>query len=183
VTAGIGGLASVVQQQRKIEHQRIFEFLKDFSIVLQFRVLGIDDLIEFFDADERVLVGGVTMKKLVLHQTRELAKFRDVTPEKIDAVHGAENRANLAFAGADGAERFTNGFRVLKRPIDQVQSPSHQQFEFGTEPELPLLKMLEEAHHPAGILVEKIARLVINAAISTVESVEVFDVRGWRLFL
>ena len=38
------------------------------------------------------------MKKLVLHQAGELPELRNVTAEKIDAVHHPQNAADFAFA-------------------------------------------------------------------------------------
>ena len=103
---GVGGLAGVVEEQREIEHGRVLELLKELLVFCELRLGRIDQAIEFLDADEGVLVGRVAMEKLVLHEAGQLAELRDVTPEEIDLVHGAQDRADLALARADGEEGF-----------------------------------------------------------------------------
>ena len=75
-------LAGVMQQQRQIKNERIREFLEKFAVLDQFRVLGSCQRIELFDADQRVFVRGVTVKKFVLHQAGKLAELGNVSARK-----------------------------------------------------------------------------------------------------
>ena len=92
------GPAGIVQEQGEIEDERILEFFKELAVRSQFRILRLHDLVELVDADQRVFVRGVTMEKLVLHETGELPELRNVAAEKIDAVHHPEHAADFAFA-------------------------------------------------------------------------------------
>ena len=76
------GLARVVQQHGEVENVRPRDILQE--LTLYFEKGGsvrVDNLVEHLDADERVLVGGIAVKKLVLHETGERAKLREETAE------------------------------------------------------------------------------------------------------
>ena len=51
------------------------------------------------DAHQCVLVGRVTMQKLMLHQTCKLSEFGNVAPKKIDPMHHSENAAHSSLFG------------------------------------------------------------------------------------
>src|SRR5476651_935105 len=106
--------AGVVQQQGEIEHEWVFEFLEQLSILNQLRIIGRGECVQLIDADQSMFVGGVAMKKLVLHETGELPKLRKITPEKIDTMHHAQNATDLAFARKNSFEYFAGFLRVLK---------------------------------------------------------------------
>src|SRR5437016_2341457 len=56
-------LAGVMQQQRQIKNERIWQFLEKFPVLDQFGIFGSRQRIELVNADERVFVRGVTVKK------------------------------------------------------------------------------------------------------------------------
>ena len=148
---GVGGLAGVVQQQREIEDAGVLELLEKFRCSrASFGSVGVDERVEFFDADQGVLVGGVAMEKLVLHEAGELPELRDVAAEKIDLVHRAQDAADLALARADREEGFARGLGILEGAIDEVEAAADELRELRAEPELALLQVLEEPHHAAG---------------------------------
>src|ERR1043166_2198885 len=89
--------SGVVQKKRQIKDKWVVEFLEEAAISAELRIFGVHHLIEFINAHQRVFVGRVTMEKLVLHQASELAEFRDVTAQKINPVHHAQDAADLAF--------------------------------------------------------------------------------------
>jgi len=80
------------------EHERIFEFLKKFPVRHQLRIFSGGERIQLVDANQSMLVGGVAMKKFVLHEAGELSELGQISPEKIDTMHHAQHAANLAFA-------------------------------------------------------------------------------------
>ena len=90
--------ACVVHEQRQIKHERIFKLLEQFPIGSQLRIFGMSERVQLFDAHQRVFVGRVAMKEFMLHETCQVAEFRNVTPQKIYAVHHAKNPADPAFA-------------------------------------------------------------------------------------
>src|SRR6266566_2327161 len=91
------GFTSIVQKQSQIEYEWIVESLKNFAIGNQLRIIRLRQCIEFVDADQRMFIGCVTMQKLMLHQTRQLAEFGNVSPQKIDSVHHAKDACRFTF--------------------------------------------------------------------------------------
>ena len=104
VQARIRGLARVVQEEREVEDEGVFELLKNPLILRELGLGGVDHPVELLDANERVFVRRVSMEKLVLHEARELSELRHVAPEKIHFVHRAQNRADLALPRHDRVE-------------------------------------------------------------------------------
>jgi hypothetical protein len=64
---------------------------ENLAISGQLRVIRLRQGIKFIDAHQCVLVGRVTMQKLMLYQACKLAEFGNVAPEKIDPMHHSEN--------------------------------------------------------------------------------------------
>src|SRR5439155_1478083 len=87
VWPGPNGFAAVVQKKRKVENQRVFELLKDISIGNQLRIFGLSERVQFIDTYTCMLIGCITMTKLMMHQAGELAEFVNVMTEKIDPMH------------------------------------------------------------------------------------------------
>src|SRR5438132_8815811 len=71
--------------------------LKNLSISNQLWIVRLCECVEFVDTNQRMLVGCVTMQKLMLHETGELAEFGNVTAEEIDAMHHSQDAPNSAF--------------------------------------------------------------------------------------
>ena len=69
------GLAGVVEQQREIERGRVVVLLEKVAVTAEFRIFRGDEFIEFVDADQGVLVGGVAVEELVLHEAGEASEF------------------------------------------------------------------------------------------------------------
>ena len=97
VGPGANGLAAIVQKKRKIEHQRLLELLKNITVSYQFGVSDVCERVEFVDAYQCMLVGCVTVQKLILHEACKLTEFGNVTTEKIDPVHHSQNAPDSAF--------------------------------------------------------------------------------------
>ena len=89
--------AGVVKEEREIKDKRVREVFKQPPVGAKFWILRLHHGVEFVDANQGVFVGCVTMEKFVLHQAGELSKFRNVSAEKIDPVHHAQDAAHLAF--------------------------------------------------------------------------------------
>ena len=127
------GLADVVQQQRQVKQAGPFQPLEQRRVMFIRRVLGLPDLVELLEADQRVFVGGVLMVKLVLHQAGELAEFGNVFAEQIHLVHGAQNRRHLAAPFEDGQERFAHVLVVQKIAVHQRKLVADELREVGMQ--------------------------------------------------
>src|SRR3954470_8478655 len=125
--------AGVVQEQGKIEDVRVLEFLEEVAIGAQFRILRLHHLVELVDADQGVLVRGVTMKEFVLDQAGELSEFRNVSSEKIDPMHHPENPANFSFARQDAAKCLAQWFARAEGAGQQPKISRKQVGQIGTE--------------------------------------------------
>src|SRR4030095_16734592 len=79
--------ASVMQQQRQIKDKGICEFFEKVSVLDKLWIFGSRQRIELIDTDQSMFVGGITVKKLVLHQAGKLSKLRNILSEKIEPVH------------------------------------------------------------------------------------------------
>src|ERR1043166_785219 len=120
--AGAYGFAGIVQQDRQIKHKWILQLLENLPIKNELGILGRRQCIELVDANQRVFVRGVAMQKLVLHETSQLSKLRNVAPEKIDSMHHPENARDRAFAGQDRHENFARILRMMH--IEESWSPA-----------------------------------------------------------
>src|ERR1700730_4869174 len=94
------------------------------------------------------------MEKLVLHETGELPKLRNVTAEKVDAVHHPEHAAHFALARKDGPEFFPLPLGVAKPARHQAQITREEIGEVRAQIQLPLLRQLKGPHHRFRILHE-----------------------------
>src|ERR1700756_1694820 len=109
------GLAAVVQEKCEIQNHWVCELLEQFTIMNQLRIVGRRQGVEFVNAHERVLVGGISMQKLVLHEARELAEFGNVPAKKIHSMHHPKDAPHSAFLGQDRSEDCTGSARILIR--------------------------------------------------------------------
>jgi hypothetical protein len=100
----IGRLAHVVQQQRQVQHVRVFEVLENLLVAGVGRFGGVDDPVEVLDHLDRVFVRRVAMKEFVLDQAGEPAKLGNVFAEKLDLVHPAQDAGDLSLVLEDGQE-------------------------------------------------------------------------------
>ena len=115
VRPGPDGFAGIVQEQGQIKNERILELLEESSIRDQLRILRPGQSIELVDANQRMFVGGVTVEKLVLNQTGQLAEFGNVASEEIDPVHHTKDAAHFAFARQNCLKNLARTGRILKR--------------------------------------------------------------------
>src|ERR1039457_4964298 len=94
------------------------------------------------------------MKKLVLHETGELPKLRNVTAEKVDALHHPEDAPHFAFARNDGLEYLPRFPCVAKRAGHDAQITREEVGEVRAQIQLPFLGQLKGPHHPFRMLHE-----------------------------
>ena len=87
-----------MKQERKIEYVWIFDIAKERLVLRKLRILCIYQRIKLLDANKRVLIGRVPVKKLMLHQASQIAKLRKISSQKIDLMHHSKNTANLPLA-------------------------------------------------------------------------------------
>ena len=123
----------VVQEQRKIKHEWVFEFLEQSVICAHLRIGRCAQRIQFIDADQGVFIRGVAMEKFVLHQAGERPEFRDVLPEKIDPMHHAQNRTRASFAGKNAFENLARPGGITKGAIHLARMTCDEIFQFRTQ--------------------------------------------------
>src|SRR2546430_1431798 len=75
---GADSLAGVMQQQRQIKNKRIGQLLEKLPILEQLGTFRSRQRVELVNADQRVFIRGVAVKKFMLHQTSKLAELRNV---------------------------------------------------------------------------------------------------------
>src|SRR5829696_1711650 len=115
-----------------------------------------------------MLVGGILMIKLVLHEASQLAEFGNVLAEKIHVVHSSQNGRNVPALIENFQECFPNMFVMEELAIHQGQFLADQLREIRVELETPLLGVEKDAHEAAGLVPEDAAcrgaKLAINDA-------------------
>ena len=148
VALGVVRLAGVVEQHGQVEDVGPRRLLQERAVLGEGRFGGVDDLVEHLDADEGVLVGGVTMEKFVLHQAGEGAELGEEAAEKSEFVHGAQGAADLPLARKDGQERFAHRGLVDEAAVDHVEPAAQAQLQLGAELGVVLLGEEKDAHEP-----------------------------------
>ncbi len=120
VFADVFGAAGVMENHREIERVGILDLMEQTPVDLMLRVVFRNELVELFDAAQRVFVRGVAVEKLVLDEAVERAELGQVAAEEADAVHQAQDARDVALAFEDRLEDLAVGFRVAERPVDVV---------------------------------------------------------------
>jgi hypothetical protein len=69
---GANSLSGIVQQEREIEHVWVVNFFEQPAVSLQLRIFGRAERIELLDADEGVLVCGLTLQILEVHEAGQV---------------------------------------------------------------------------------------------------------------
>src|SRR5438309_8566017 len=95
---GPDSLAGVMQQQRQIKNKRIWQFLEKLSVLDELGIFGSRQRVELVNADQRMFVRGVAVKKFMLHQTSKLAELGNVLTEEIEPMHQPQSPPNFSFA-------------------------------------------------------------------------------------
>src|SRR5262249_42803790 len=85
----------VVQEQCQVEDEWIIQIFEDLAIRNQLRIVRPYERVELVDAEECMLVRGITMEKLVLHEAGQLPEFGDVAAQKIDPMHQTQRTSHL----------------------------------------------------------------------------------------
>ena len=175
VFADVFGAAGIVKNDGEVERVGIGDFVKEAAIDSAARIVLGDELVELFDAAQRVFVGGVAVEKFVLDEAVERAEFRQVTAEKSDAVHEAQHARDITFAFEDRLECFAVGFRATEGPVDVVPVLRDEAADLRAELEVAKLAMLEEPHESMRVLAENFAMGGEKSAIAGDEAVEFFS--------
>ena len=106
VVAVAVGLAHVVEQQGQVEDEGPLQLLEQRGVGGVGRVFGLPDAVQLLEAHQRVLVGGVLVIELMLHQAGELAELGQVFAQQVHLVHGAQDGRDAAALVEDGQEAF-----------------------------------------------------------------------------
>src|SRR5258708_33804785 len=97
--SGANGLAAIVQKKCKIQHQRVLELLKNITVSYQFGASDVGERVEFVDAYQCMLVGCVTVQKLMLHEAGKLTESWKLAAARIAPEHHQKNTPDPAFLG------------------------------------------------------------------------------------
>src|SRR5882672_12907727 len=95
--------------------------LENFLVTGMWRLGRVQNAVEMLDDLQRVLVGGIAVEKLVLHQTGESAKFGNEFAKKLDLVHGPQHPRDLSFSLQDRQKRVACLRRNLEGAVHQFQ--------------------------------------------------------------
>ena len=142
------GFAHVVEEQCQIEEFGSLQSLKQRRIILVRRLLRFPNFIQLLQANQRMLIGGVLMIKLVLHQTGQPAEFGKVFAEQVDLVHRPQNPRHLAPMFQYRQERLTHVLIHQKIPVHQRKLIANQLGQVGMQGHAPLLRVKENTHEP-----------------------------------
>src|ERR1043166_7650457 len=93
-----------------------------------------------------MLVGGVTMEKLMLHQTCKLAEFRNVAAQKINPMHHSKNTPYSPFLRQNRLENGARPTRVLIGPGHLTEAPAQQVLQFRAQIQTAFLCKLKRSH-------------------------------------
>ncbi len=104
-----------MQKQREVENEWIFESFKNLAIRGQLWIIRSRQRIEFVDTYQRMLVGRITMQKLMLHEAGELAEFGNVSSQEIDPMHHSENATHFPFSRQNRFKDVARAATILIR--------------------------------------------------------------------
>ena len=161
-----------MEQNREIKNRGVFELLKNLSVASKFFFRRKENAIELLDADERVLIGRVAVEELVLNEAVQRAELGDITTQDTEIMHEAQSPPDFALAGQNGEEGLPRGDGVLESAVDEMQTAADKIHKLGVEFELADLGVVEGPHEPIGVVIENLARLGFELAISNDEPIE-----------
>jgi hypothetical protein len=153
-----------VQQAARDKAGRDVQGFEKRRVIFIGQVFGFPDAVELLEADQRVLVGGVLMVKLVLHEAGELAEFGNVFAEEVHLVHGAQNGRHLAAPFENGQKRLAHVLVVQKLAVHQRELVADELREVGMQPQMPLLRVQKNAHQAARLVAENAVGGGVNFA-------------------
>src|SRR4051794_37115723 len=114
------------------------------------------------------------MKEFVLHQAGELTELRDVSPQKIHAVHHSQNPPDFPFAGHDSLENFLGAAGISIVAGDEPEISGKKIGEVGAKIEVTFLRDLEHLHHGGWILFKNVDSLDEKLALVNAKKTEPF---------
>jgi len=172
VFAHILGTTGVVEDDREIERIGVLNLQEQLPIDFPSRIGLGDELVQHFHAAKRVLVRGVAVEKLVLDEAIERAELRQIVAEEPDSMHLAEDGRDVALALEDGLECLAIGFRVTELAVEVFPVRFYEFANGRAQVQAAELAMLEQPHHPAGILLENVGVGGINPSFPGDEAIE-----------
>src|SRR6266705_5120728 len=164
----------VMQEQRQVENDWIGQLLKEFPILQQLRVFGGDQGIEFLNADQRVFIRRIAVKKLMLNQTGELTKLRNIATEKIHPMHHAQGVSHFTFARKDLDEAFSRLFCVPVSALDATCCPAEALDNFRTQLQFAFLRVLKTFADLDQVSTEEIWTLCVGLTLAAVDLAKLF---------
>ena len=122
-------------------------------------------------AHQGVLVGGVLVVELVLHQAGELAELGEVLAEQIHLVHRAQDGRDAAALVEDGQEAFPHVLVGQERAVHQAQVVADELGEVGVQAQPALLRVEEHAHEAARLVAEDVVGGGVDFTVGELEAV------------
>jgi hypothetical protein len=164
--------AGVVQQKGEVKEIRAFQAFEQFGVMIERGGVGVPDPVEFFQADQGVFIGGVTMIKLVLDQAGQTAELGQELAEQADLVHGAQDGGDIA-AFLQDLEKGIVDMRIMDEgTIDQVQLVANELSEVRVQAQAALLGIEKDAHQTSRPILEDPGAAGMNLALDEFEAVE-----------
>ena len=118
-----------------------------------------------------MLVGGVLVVELVLHQAGELAELGEVFAEQIHLVHGAQDRRDAAALVEDGQEAVPHVLVRQERAVHQAQVVADELGEVRVQAQPALLRVEEHAHQAARLVAEDAVGRGVDFTVDELEAV------------
>ncbi len=143
---GPDAFARVVHEEREIKNVGIGQRREKLLVGLQFRFVSLAERVELLEADQGVLVRRVTMEIFMLHKAGEGTEFRQITPEKIDLVHHAQDARDFSLAPQNARENLARRLAVTKFARHGTQAATEEIGEFRAQLQLTFLRVFERLH-------------------------------------
>ena len=148
------GLPGVVQEDGEVQDRGVLELLEQLPVFRHLRVVAREQGVEFLNAHQRVLVGRITVKKLVLDKAEQRAELGEVAAQHAGVVHPAQDAGDPAALSEDVEKNLPGVAQILIRSVDQAELAPDELEKFRAEILVPILRVLKEAQQPARILVK-----------------------------
>ncbi len=145
-------------------HQRL--------VVLERHPVGVDDPVQHLQADQGVLVGGVAVEELVLHQAGERGELGEEAAQDAQLVHPAEGLAHLPLAPDHGEDELAHLLQVAEVPVDVAQPSPDAQGELGRELHVVQLGQVEGLHQTDRLGTEEVGALDLDLPVLDDEAVD-----------
>jgi len=167
--------SGVVKEDGQVERVGVFYIDEKMSVALCRRIVGLYEGVELIDAAQGVLIGSVTVKKLVLDEAFQGAEFREVAAKDPAAMHKPEGACDLPFLFQDCPEGAAVFLVVVEALVDPVPVGLDELTQGRGGAEMVFLAVQKEAEESGGLFFKYIFVLSGEAAFLGNESIKLPD--------